>query len=49
MCILDRGFQIKHKHKYSELKVTKAGVPQGSVVGPGLYVLYKSDVPQIEG
>jgi hypothetical protein len=41
----DRKFQVRVGNEKSELQPIKAGVPQGSVVGPTLYVLYISDLP----
>lgn len=39
-------FRIKHEDEYSELKEIEAVVPQGSDLGPVLYMLYTCD-PQI--
>ena len=39
---------IKQGDAYSELKEIKAGMPQGSVLGPVLYLLYTSDLPKLE-
>ncbi|KAL1487554.1 hypothetical protein ABEB36_015773 [Hypothenemus hampei] len=46
--ITDRVFRIKQEDTYSELKEIKAGVPQGSVLGPVLYLVYTSDIPKLE-
>ena len=41
----NRSFQIKINTTVSELYNIKAGVPQGSVLGPILYLIYTSDLP----
>jgi hypothetical protein len=37
-----------YKDEYLELKEIRAGVPQGSVLGTVLYLLYVSDLPDAE-
>jgi hypothetical protein len=50
MCNNIRGriFSVKFENEYSGSKQIKAGVPQGSVIGPILYLLYTSDIPTTE-
>lgn len=40
---------VKHGDASSDLKIIQAGVPQGSVFGPVLYLLYTADFPTSKG
>ena len=46
--LAERFFRVKQGDSYSELMEIKAGVPQGSVLGPVLHLLYTSDLPNLE-
>ena len=43
-CLSDRYLNVKVEYEYFQLKEILAGVPQGSVLEPVLYMLYTSDM-----
>lgn len=46
--LTERTFRVKHQNTYTTVHEIKSGVPQGSVLGPPLYVIYTADMPTAE-
>lgn len=46
--LTERSFYVKVNEEITDIRYIKAGVPQGSVLGPILYTIFTSDIPETE-
>lgn len=46
--LLERHYLVKHRDEHTSLFPINSGVPQGSVLGPILYILHTADLPTMK-
>ena len=45
--LTDQAFLVSIENKYSSISKISCGVPQGSILGPLLFLIYVSDMKQV--